>query len=371
MAEIVGTPKMIKLLNKDIIENLIQTSGPITKPEIADKTKLSLVTVNKTVETLLKENRVKVSGVHKSTGGRCAQFFEINEKRFYFVGLYYYKNKYLGVIANSIGQIVYKQEFPVRTKAYSMVIDDTCFALDTLFKKYKTNTIRAIGIGVPGVVKNGVITSIPNIPSWEGINIAERLENHYKVKVFLENDINLAAMGIYYNKYQNTVDNLALVYFEQGIGSGLILNKELFKGSTNFAGELSYMPVHSSLTIGGKKMTCGKNFEDRITFLNDILMHDDKSEDSELRKILQKTVADALLRIICIINPEILVLKYDLLKDTDIKNIKDYMEICIGIENMPVIVKLDDVRTPGVQGVIDMCIRETTPIYSLSSKKRR
>ena len=53
MAEMVGTPRMIKLLNKDVIEGIIKVNGPITKPEIARLTNLSLVTVNKTVELYL------------------------------------------------------------------------------------------------------------------------------------------------------------------------------------------------------------------------------------------------------------------------------------------------------------------------------
>ena len=63
MAEMVGTPRMIKLLNKDVIEGIIKVNGPITKPEIARLTNLSLVTVNKTVDILVKENKVKLSSV--------------------------------------------------------------------------------------------------------------------------------------------------------------------------------------------------------------------------------------------------------------------------------------------------------------------
>ena len=49
MAEMVGTPRMIKLLNKDVIEGIIKVNGPITKPEIARLTNLSLVTVNNVI----------------------------------------------------------------------------------------------------------------------------------------------------------------------------------------------------------------------------------------------------------------------------------------------------------------------------------
>jgi predicted transcriptional regulator len=74
MAEMVGTPRMIKLLNKDVIEGIIKVNGPITKPEIARLTNLSLVTVNKTVDILVKENKVKLSSVQDSSVGRRAQY---------------------------------------------------------------------------------------------------------------------------------------------------------------------------------------------------------------------------------------------------------------------------------------------------------
>ena len=90
MAETVGTPRMIKLLNKDVIEGIIRVNGPITKPEIARLTNLSLVTVNKTVDILVKRRiKVKLSGVQDSSVGRRAQYFEINEELHYIIGLHY------------------------------------------------------------------------------------------------------------------------------------------------------------------------------------------------------------------------------------------------------------------------------------------
>lgn len=89
MSEMVGVPRILKLLNKDIIEKVIQENGPITKPEIARQTNLSLVTVNKIVETLLLENKIRMSGVNESTGGRRAQSYIINKELNYNIVLLY------------------------------------------------------------------------------------------------------------------------------------------------------------------------------------------------------------------------------------------------------------------------------------------
>ena len=175
MAEMVGTPRMIKLLNKDVIEGIIKVNGPITKPEIARLTNLSLVTVNKTVDILVKENKVKLSSVQDSSVGRRAQYFEINEELHYIIGLHYDCNMYIGAVSNSIGDIIYRKEFPVRPDSYDQVMEDTYSALDVLCGFCTGHEIAAIGLGVPGVVKDGVVTSIPNIPSWEGVDVAHVL----------------------------------------------------------------------------------------------------------------------------------------------------------------------------------------------------
>lgn len=370
MREMVGTPRMIKLLNKDVIEGIIKMNGPVTKPEIAKLAGLSLVTVNKTVEALLMDDKVKVSGIHESTGGRRAQYFEINEELYYVIGLCYGKNTYVGAIANTIGEIIYQEEFSVRADSYEEVMEDTYQAIDCLLERCTGHEVTAIGLGVPGVVNEGVVTNIPNIASWEGLNISEIIEKKYHITVLLENDINLAAMGVYYSDYRDKVNHLALLYFEQGIGSGLILNKELFKGSTNFAGELGCIPAHHIAAQDGRKTKYKGNFENQIMLLNDELRICTGNRKKELKEILRRTIADGLLSIICVVNPEIIMLNHSGLTKADVGAIEKLLTECVGNENMPKLVKLSDLGRCSIQGVINMCMRETMPIYSLSSRKR-
>ena len=162
----VGVPRILKLLNKDIIEKVIQENGPITKPEIARQTNLSLVTVNKIVETLLSENRIRMSGVNESTGGRRAQSYIINKELNYNIVLLYHRDQLLGIVTNSIGDEIYEKEFPLRTDTYENTMTDTYAAIDGLLEQCGSHEVTAIGIGVPGVVSGGFVTNIPNIPGW-------------------------------------------------------------------------------------------------------------------------------------------------------------------------------------------------------------
>lgn len=384
MGEMVGTPRMIKLLNKDVIEGIIKVNGPITKPEIAKITNLSLVTVNKTVDLLLKENKVKVSDVKDSSVGRRAQYFEINEELHYLIGLHYNCNRYIGAVANSIGEIIYRQEYALDTGSFETVMNDTFLALDGLAGFCEGHEIAAIGLGVPGVVKEGVVTDIPNISCWEGLDVARLLEDRYKTTVFLENDINLAAMGVYYGPYKDRVDSLALVYLEQGIGCGIILNRELFKGATNFAGELGCLPVrfgenNSAFYKAGEAQgedgasetpRYKGDFEYTVIRLEDEIRQKSGNAKKELKSRLRRTVAQGLLSIVCVINPEVVGIVCSHLSKADVKLVEELIKECVGEEHTPGLIKLENIGEQSIRGLIGMCIREITPTYSLSSRKR-
>ncbi len=369
MEPIVGNPSVIKRLNKDIVENVIRVDGPITKPEIAKQTDLSLVTVNKLVDSLQKENKIKSNGTNESTGGRRAQSYIINKDFNYTLALYFEKNVYVGVIANSIGGIVEEIEFPIPQKRKPLV-EDIYKVIDKLFEKCKEHKVTAIGIGMPGVVNQGVITRIPQIPCMEGMNIEKGLSQKYGIKVVLENDINLAARGIYCSKYKDQVDNLAVIYLEDGIGSGIILHQELFKGSSNFAGELGYFPVRNYSIDAEKNRNTEENFETYIGKINKKIDSAKGREKEKWKRIFCQVTRDSLIGLICFLNPEVVILKCDRLHQKDIQVLEQMLQDSIGKDNLPKIVQEYDLKAYSIKGIINMCIEETNAMYLLSKGKR-
>ena len=363
--KISGTPKMIRLLNKDLIEGIIRQNGPITQPELAEITNLSLVTVNKTVVVLLEENKIKSNGMKKSTGGRKAQTYVYNDELSYYIGLYFEKDAYIGVVSNSIGKVIFKEIYPARAFEYDLMMEDTFFALDQLIVECEKHDIAAIGIGVPGVVHNGTISEIPFIPCWEGEQIGDILYQKYKMPILLENDVNLAVIGLYRAKYKDKVKNMALIYLEHGIGAGLIINEELYSGCTNFAGELSFLTIDGR----GEKLMHKKyngNFEQRIITMNELL---EDIQTEEIKELLLETIVEGMLSLICILNPEVIVIKNRYIKKKDLDVMNKKMEEFIKRGNLPKLVSAEDLTEYSIKGVIDMCLLETTSSYSISNGK--
>jgi glucokinase len=101
-----------------------------------------------------------------------------------------------------------------------------------------------IGIGVPGLVdlKTGTVFDVVNIPSWKKIALQQIMEERYHLPVLINNDANCFALGEYYFGKGRGADSMVGLTIGTGLGSGLILNKQLFTGSHCGAGEFGMIP---------------------------------------------------------------------------------------------------------------------------------
>lgn len=82
------------------------------------------------------------------------------------------------------------------------------------------------------------MSQIPALPELEGVDLAAVLESTLGCPVLLENDLNLAAWGLYLDRFSQETDHMACLYLGRGVGCGLVLGGRLFKGSSDFAGEV-------------------------------------------------------------------------------------------------------------------------------------
>jgi predicted NBD/HSP70 family sugar kinase len=369
MPNFIGTPNNLKLLNKNLINEVIKLHGPITKQEIVKKTKLSLVTVNKVVGALLTDNKIIITGKNPSTGGRYALSYAVNKDVSRYLGVYYSKNEFIGVIANSVGEIIGEYNFAARTENSELVFADLYCCIDKLIKKCNRQKIAGIGLGLPGVVKNGVVSNIPAIPSWENLNIKNLVEGEYRYPVVMENDINVATMGLSLVQEWHNHNNFSLLYLDEGTSAGIVINKELYKGHSAFAGELGNLSVMDN-SIDASITRNGSQFENTVEALRDDLKGASENDRNRLMEIFRTLVVEALVIIICMINPEAIAIKCDLLIETDIIQIHKQTEQIVGEANMPNLVLLGDLKQYFMVGLIALCIKKTAKVFTLTNGKR-
>ena len=118
--------------------------------------------------------------------------------------------------------------------------------IDNIFKKYKEN--NPVGIAVSGTGQiNGMIGKViggnPIIPNWIGTNLVKILEEKYNLPIVLENDVNCVALGEKWVGAGKDLSNFICLTIGTGIGGGIILNNQLFRGENFVAGEFGHILI--------------------------------------------------------------------------------------------------------------------------------
>jgi glucokinase len=115
--------------------------------------------------------------------------------------------------------------------------------------------VAGIGIGAPGAVdfENGTVIFAPNMEGWRNIELKKELEKLLEVPVFVENDCNIAALGVHVAELKGKPRSMVGIFVGTGIGGGLIMDGKLYSGFNHTAGEIGHMV----LEVGGPKCGCG------------------------------------------------------------------------------------------------------------------
>lgn len=115
--------------------------------------------------------------------------------------------------------------------------------------------ISGIGIGSPGIIsaKKGIVEDPPNLPGWQKVALGKIIEKEFKIKTFIENDANAAAIGELMFGSGKKMDSFIMVTLGTGVGGGIIYNRKLFRGERGAAGEIG----HISVSYDGQQCKCG------------------------------------------------------------------------------------------------------------------
>ncbi len=154
----------------------------------------------------------------------------------------------------------------------------------------KKNSVQAISLGVPGTVNphSGIIAVAPNL-GIEEFNIKKALQKSFDIPVLIENDVNLAALGIKRFEFKDEVNNMLVVFVGTGIGGALIFNGSLYRGSSYYAGEIGHMLVSAKGEFSAsKKDSTFENIASRTAIVDAIIKDLKKDKKNPLNEIIKK-----------------------------------------------------------------------------------
>jgi glucokinase len=133
-----------------------------------------------------------------------------------------------------------KEKVPTEAhRGWRVVLDD----VTALIGKYRTGDVRAVGFGVPGLVRQpeGFLINAPNIPGAKHVALKNLLEERLELPVFLDNDANcfaLAEARLGAGKGEKVVIGITV---GTGVGGGIVVDGRLFRGAHGYAGEIGHM----------------------------------------------------------------------------------------------------------------------------------
>lgn len=123
-------------------------------------------------------------------------------------------------------------------------LDATLEQIITVIEPLVSEEVEGIGIGVPSIVDvdNGVVYDVVNIPSWKKVELKKILEEQFHKPVFVNNDVNCFALGEHQFGAAKPFDSFVAISVGTGLGTAIVINRELYLGVNCGAGEIGYFP---------------------------------------------------------------------------------------------------------------------------------
>lgn len=243
-----------------LLLRLIRAAQPITRTEIAARLDIDKSTVTENVKPLIERGVIREETLPAKGQGRKPRVLSFVDDQDYFIGVN------LGVRSSQVGmttlagEITDEVNYPTPPEP-SIALRQARRHIEELHRNNKGRRLRVIGVSVPGMVdtdRRGLIFA-PNL-NWRDVNIAEVLQIDKDVRVVIENDATAASMYEARLKIRNSNDglmsNFILVRSGTGIGVGLVIGSEVYRGSgqvRGIAGEFGHMTI----VAGGKPCVCG------------------------------------------------------------------------------------------------------------------
>ncbi|URN94896.1 MAG: ROK family protein [Candidatus Pristimantibacillus lignocellulolyticus] len=254
-AKSTGDLALVKKLNSYIVLSCIRKYAPLSRAQVSEQTGLNKATVSNLVTELIDHNLVIEIGPGESSGGRKPVLLLFNDKAGYAIGVDLGVNYIRGVLVELNGNIVKEYYQKLSNQKRELAFDSLVQCIDTFIKQAPESPygIVGIGVGVPGIVdQNGTILFAPNM-KWREVPLKQMLEERFDYPVIIDNEANAGAQGEQKYGAGKGIRNQIYLSVGYGIGSGIILDKELYKGTSGFSGELG----HLSIDFNGKECTCG------------------------------------------------------------------------------------------------------------------
>lgn len=243
------------LKNIDLIKGLYYSKAASLN-DLSIYTGRSIPYVTKGIADLIKLGNVKEVGIRASSGGRKPATYSLIADTGFIISVA--MNQFLTriVIVNM------SNEFVGEVQEFELKLNDNKDAIHSLIACIRAVVVNsglpkakflATGITMPGFIDAFLGNNLSFLKSPEE-TLVTYIAKQVELPVFIENDSTAIALAEQKFGLPIARNNSMIINLGWGVGLGMIINKEIFKGHSGFAGEFSHLPLHKN----GKLCSCGK-----------------------------------------------------------------------------------------------------------------
>lgn len=250
-----GDQYLVKEINLSIVLDTIRQLEPVSRAGISAATGLNKGTVSNLVQLLIERGLVEEIGTGKSSGGRKPVLLRFLPEAGYSLGVDLGVNYIRILLTDLAGKIVDEWKTKHQNEGQSAVLDLLYKSIQSVIDRAPASPygVVGIGLGMPGIVdSSGQVLFAPNL-GWRGVDLPRLMEERFRMPVFVENEANAGAIGeLHYGSGQG-VSDLVFISIGAGIGAGIIIDRNIYKGAAGFSGEIGHLTIDAE----GKPCRCG------------------------------------------------------------------------------------------------------------------
>ncbi|HOP23944.1 MAG TPA: ROK family transcriptional regulator [Defluviitoga sp.] len=237
--------ELVKEQNRTMVIEILNSLGTTTRTELANITGLTRATITNIINEFLEVNLIEEIGTIDGNVGRKRKLIKINDDAFYAMGIEFGVNIIRTGIFDLSGKNISFSEKEINSYAKPTdILENIYKVIDETFSNCNSDIdkIKGIGILMPGIVdsEKKVIESVHPFPLLKNYPVCKQIEKHYNIPTWLENDANGAALGEKWFGHGKNYQNYVFVVGDAGIGAGIIINGQLYRGASNSAGEIGH-----------------------------------------------------------------------------------------------------------------------------------
>lgn len=246
----------IRDINKQIVLNYVRSRAPISRAEIARETSLQRSTVSAIVDDLQDEGLIEETGTGDSTGGRKPTLLRLRTGKPVAIGVDVRPSATTIVLADLAGNLLSSENFP--TSSDIAYMENQILAKVKALAEAHPDHDLEVGMSIPGIADqaSGNILFVPYF-HWSNWDIGKKIKDVTGAEVIIENDANAVALAeLWFGSDElKRTRNFIMVYVAEGIGTGIIIDGQIYRGENGAAGEFGHMFVSDNAPV---TCSCGR-----------------------------------------------------------------------------------------------------------------